>query len=398
MKYIIFLGDGMADYKIKKLGDKTPLMVANTPNMDSLAKKGRCGLFKTLPQGLPKGSAVANLSVLGYDPKQCFEGRGVLEAANQGIELDKNDVAMRCNLVCIEKGILKNHSAGHITNEEAEVLIKELDKKLGTDRIKFYPGVSYRHILVLKGYSKDIDCTPPHDVPGTPIKDIMVKGEEKTAQLLNNLILDSNKILKNHPINLKRAEQGKDKANYIWPWSAGKKPKMQEFKEKYGLKGAVISAVDLINGIGRYAGFDIITVKGATGLYDTNYEGKAAAVIENLKDHDFVFCHVEASDEASHEGDVDLKIKTIEYFDQRLIGNVLKRLDEIDDKVTIAVLPDHYNPCSVRTHTDEPVPFLIYKPDEEPDEVDHYDEETCKKGSLGLIEGENFIKLFLGKV
>ncbi|MCK5283629.1 MAG: cofactor-independent phosphoglycerate mutase [Nanoarchaeota archaeon] len=398
MKYIIFLGDGMADYKIEKLNNKTPLQYASTPNIDMLAKKARCGLFKTIPEGMSPGSAVANLSVLGYNPEECFEGRGVLEAANQSIEIKDDEIAMRCNFICVEKERIKNHSAGHISSEEAKTLIDELNKKLGSDKVRFYPGVSYRHLLILKGgeFSKEIKCTPPHDIPGKEIEEVAIKGHTETANFLYNLAEKANKILENHPVNLKRAEQGKDKANYIWLWSPGKKPKMKMFIDLYGKKGAVISAVDLINGMGIFAGFDVIKVEGATGLYNTNYEGKADACIESLKTHDFVYCHVEASDEAGHEGDVDLKVKTIEYFDRRLIGNVLKRLDEIDDKVAIAVLPDHFTPCKVKTHTTEPVPFLIYNPELKPDSIEKFDEDSCKEGSLGLVGKDNFMKSFLG--
>jgi 2,3-bisphosphoglycerate-independent phosphoglycerate mutase len=397
VKYLIFLGDGMADYPIKELGNRTPLQVADKPNIDSLAKKGRCGLLKTLHEGMPLGSDVANLSILGYDPEMCSEGRGVLEAASMGIKIAEDELVFRCNLICVQNGKIKNHSAGHITSKEAIVLIKDLNKKLGSSIIRFYPGVSYRHVLVLKGneFSKKVECTPPHDVLGAEIKKVMVRGDKHTSEVLNELILKSNELLENHPLNLERAKKGKDKANYIWPWSPGKKLRIKKFFDKYGKKGAVISAVDLLQGIGVYAGFDIIRVEGATGLANTNYEGKANAVIEGLKSHDFVFCHVEASDEAGHEGDYELKVKTIEYFDKRLIGNVLRRLNEIKDKVCIAVLPDHYTPCIKKTHSVEPVPFLIYNPKIKVDSCEKFDEENCKKGVLGLLEGEEFIKIFL---
>lgn len=397
MKYIIFLGDGMADRPIESLNKKTPLMVAQTPNMDALVKKARCGTLLTIPEGMPKGSAVANLTVMGYDPKECYEGRGVLEAANQGVDIAEDEVGLRCNIICVKDGKIKNHSGGHISNEEAAPLVKEINEKLGNDKIKFHQGVSYRHLLVLKGteFSKNIKCTPPHDVPGTEMNKVMVTGDNHTSEVLNNLILRSNEILENHQINLERENNGKDKANYIWPWSPGKKPKMEKFIDKYGKNGAVISAVDLINGIGVYAGFDVIRVEGATGLYDTNYEGKADAVIESLKNHDFVYCHVEASDEASHEADIDLKIKTIEYLDKRLIGRVLENLNQIDDQVTMAILPDHFTPCSIKTHSGEPVPFMIINPEKEPDNVQEFNEESCKQGSLGNIEGDTFIKIFL---
>lgn len=396
MKYVIFLGDGMADYPIKELGNRTPLQAADKPNIDSLAKNARFGLLKTLPDGLPRGSDTANLSVLGYDPRTCSEGRGVLEAASMGIEAAEDEVVLRCNLICVEDNKIKNHSAGHITSEEAAILIAALNRELGSEKVRFYPGVSYRHILILKGseFSKKLECTPPHDVPGTEMEKVMINGEEFTSGFLNDLILKSNAVLENHPVNVDRAKRGKDKANYIWPWSPGKKPHMETFLDKYGKTGAVISAVDLLQGIGVLLGFDVIKVKGATGLSDTNYEGKADAVIDGLKTHDFVYCHVEASDEAGHEGDFNLKTKTIEYLDKRLIGRVLKGLVEVNDDVCIAVLPDHYTPCAKKTHASEPVPFLIHNPLKQGDPIKTYDEESCKGGSYGTLEGDQFLKSF----
>ncbi len=398
MKYVIFLADGAADYPLEELGGRTPLMTAATPHLDSLAAKARCGLFQTIPSNMPTGSAVANLVVLGYDPERCFEGRGVLEAASMGVAIEDDEVALRCNLICVENGRIKNHSAGHISSEEARVLIEELNRALGSDKARFYPGVSYRHLLVLKGeeFSKKLDCTPPHDVPGEKLKNVMVGGDKYTSQFLRDLVLRSNAVLDNHAVNVTRAAAGKDKANFIWPWSPGKKPAMKTFVELYGKTGAVVSAVDLINGIGVYAGLDVFSVEGATGLYDTNYEGKADACVEALKTHDFVYCHVEASDEAGHDGNVELKVKTIEYFDQRLVGNVLKRLSEIGDDVTMAVLPDHFTPCAKRIHTREPVPFLIYDPTREGDGVECYDEVSCREGSERLLEKDAFIRGLFG--
>jgi len=399
MKYLLLIGDGMADYPLEKLGGKTPLQAADTPNMDELAKKGRCGRFITIPPGMPRGSAVANLSILGYNPRVCFQGRGVLEAASIGIELGSEDVAFRCNIICVRNDKIKSHSSGHITTKEAIELIKTIDHKLGTEYIKFYPGVSYRHLLVLRGgkFSANVECTPPHDALDRSITKVLVKAKdkeaEKTANLLNKMIINSQSILEGHPVNLERAKKGKDKANMIWPWSAGKKPLMETFQERFGIKGAVIAAVDLIKGVSIYAGFDVIDVEGATGLYNTNYEGKADACLKALKSYDLVWVHVEASDEASHEGDLDLKIKTIEYFDKRLVGRVL---DSIDEDIHIALLPDHFTPISMRTHVADAVPFLIYDPQKEADEVSQFDEFSCAKGSLGLLKGDNFIKVFLG--
>ncbi len=401
MKYLIILGDGMADRPIAKLGDKTPLMVANKPNIDNLAEIGQNGFLNTIPDDMPTGSAVANLSVMGYDPKKYFSGRGVLEAANMGVKLEANDLAFRCNLLTLDNDAIKNHSAGHISTEEAKILIETLNEKLGTDKIRFYPGISFKHLLVIKNGSEKIECFPPHDYPNTDFNEILAKpidnAGKETSRLINELIVKSQDILKDHPVNKKREEEGKDPANSIWPWSPGKKPLMPSFKELYGLNGAVISAVDLINGIGVYAGMEIINVEGATGLYDTNYEGKAEAAIETLKDHDFLYLHIEATDEAGHEGNIDLKIKCIEYLDNRVVKYILENKDKIGDEVTIAVLPDHPTPAEMRIHTREAVPFIIYSPDSEPDQVKKYDEESAKKGVYKTLNGIEFMKEFLSK-
>lgn len=398
MKYIIVLGDGMADEPIDSLGGRTPLQAAKTPTMDFLAQHGRVGMLSTVPEGFHPGSEIANLSVLGYNVAQVFEGRGSLEAASMGIDIIPGEMAMRCNLICIENGKIKNHSAGHISNEEAVELIHILQNKLGDQRITFYPGVSYRHLLKIKDANKHLDCTPPHDVPGVDFLDVMVKAQqeeaEPTADLINSLILQSQELLSNHPVNLKRIAEGKDPANSIWPWSPGYKPSMQTMSELFGIKnGVVISAVDLIRGIGVYAGLKPIYVDGATGLHNTNYEGKTNAAISALKNGaDFVFLHIEASDEAGHEGDVDLKIRTIEYLDSRVLSPLLQAINEIDEPVTIAVLPDHPTPCRIKTHTANPVPFLIYRDDITPDNVMVYDEISARNGSYGYLSGDEFIK------
>lgn len=400
MKSIIILGDGMADEPIEALGGKTPMQYADTPYMDKLAEMGVTGRMKTVADGFHPGSEVANMAVLGYDLPTVYEGRGVLEAASIGYDLKPSEMAMRCNLICLEGDILKNHSSGHITTEEADELIRFLNEKLGSDRIHFYTGVSYRHLLVVKGGDKRLDCTPPHDVPLHPFRPLMIKPEapeaQETADLLNNLILQSQEILKDHPVNLQRIAAGKDPANSIWPWSPGYRPAMQTMQEMYGFKqGSVISAVDLIRGIGVYAGLEVIDVEGATGLYDTNYEGKAHAALEALKTNDFVYLHVEASDEAGHEGDVDLKIRTIENLDKRAIGILFEELQKWDEPVAIAVLPDHPTPCAIRTHTNTPVPFLIYKPGQEPDSVTRFDEFSVLEGKHGILEKDEFIKELL---
>ena len=401
MKYIIILGDGMADWPVKEFGDKTILQHARKPYMDMLARKGRTGMLKTVPDGFHPGSEVANMTVMGYDVTKSFEGRGVLEAANIGVDIKPGQMGMRCNIICIENGLIKNHSAGHISTPEADEIIKTLEKELGNDRVHFYTGIQYRHLLVIDGGRKELICTPPHDVPGQPFKGLMIKAAtpeaEPTAQMLNDLILRSQEILAKHPVNLKRIAEGKDPANSIWPWSPGYRPAMQPISELYPniRKSSVISAVDLIKGIGHYAGMKVIDVEGATGLFDTNYEGKAQAAIDALKTDDFVYLHVEAPDEAGHEGNFTLKNRTVEDLDSRLIGPIYEEVSKWDEPVAIAVLPDHPTPCAHRTHTSDPIPFLIYAPGMEPDGVTAFDEESCKQGAYGNIEGIEFTKIFL---
>lgn len=401
MKHIIILGDGMADWAVPALGNKTLLQYAETPYMDLLARMGRTGMLKTVADGFHPGSEVANMSVMGYDLYKVYEGRGVLEAASIGVELEPGDMAMRCNIICVKGETLKNHSAGHITTEEADELIQFLNQHLATERIRFYTGVQYRHLLVIKGGDKRVSCVPPHDIPMQPFRQNMVKADcpeaQSTAELLNTLILKSQELLATHPVNLKRVSEGKDPANSIWPWSPGYRPKMELLSQKYPAirSGAVITAVDLIRGIGHYAGLQCIDVEGATGLYTTNYEGKAQAAIEALKENDFVYLHVEASDEAGHEGNIDLKLKTIEYLDKRAIGPIYEAIKNWDELVAIAVLPDHPTPCEHRTHTAEPVPFLIYYPGIEPDDVQCYDEVACRQGGYGTLEKDQFMNEFM---
>ncbi|HEY3390913.1 MAG TPA: cofactor-independent phosphoglycerate mutase [Prolixibacteraceae bacterium] len=402
MKHIIILGDGMSDQPEIEHGGLTPLMAANIPNIDKLAEMGRSGLLKTIPEKLHPGSEVANLAVLGYDVEAVFEGRGVIEAASIGVQIEPGDLAMRCNLICVAGEKIKNHSSGHISTAEAIELIKYLNEELGSKIVKFYPGVSYRHLLIIKGGNKSLNCIPPHDVPGSYIIDVLPSAAdesgEETAQLILYLIQQSQKLLKCHPVNLKRKLEGKDMANSIWPWSPGYKPAMKTLKEMYGIKsGAVISAVDLIQGIGVYAGLDVIKVEGATGLYDTNYEGKAAAAIDALKTHDFVYLHIEASDEAGHEGDYDLKLRTIEYLDSRVVKYLVDEIAKMDEPVAIAVLPDHPTPWKLKTHTRDAVPFLIWYPGIVPDEVRHYDEFSAKMGNYGVMESHQFMKALLQK-
>lgn len=392
MKYIVIVGDGMADYPLEELKGKTPLQAAHKPNMDEIAAKGRCGLLRTIPRGMEAGSDIANLSILGYDPRKYYTGRGPLEAASIGVELGDSDLAFRCNLITEENGKIKDYCAEHITTEEARILINALKKafKIG----EFYSGVSYRHLFVLRNSGAKLRCTPPHDALGRKISECLIKPKSEAAKKLNQMILDSKKILAGHEVNLKRIEAGKNQANMVWLWGQGKKPRMESLKKKYGISGAVISAVDLLKGIGVYAGMEVVNVPGATGYYDTNYEGKAEHALKALEKKDYVYVHVESIDEASHAGDLEMKIKTIEDFDRRLVG---KLLNELEGDYKIAVLSDHLTPIKVKTHTREPVPFAIYSSMDKSDDVKKFDEASARKGSLGLIEGEEFMKLLLSQ-
>ncbi len=401
MKHIIILGDGMAGWPIKALNGQTLLQAAYTPFMNELARKGRTGRLMTVAPGFHPGSEVANMSVLGYDLEKVYEGRGPLEAASIGVELQPGELALRCNIICIANDCIKNHSAGHITTEEADELVQALQAALGNDRVRFHTGIQYRHLLVIKGGDKRIACTPPHDVPGQPFRPRMVRATvpeaQETAELINDLILRSQEVLKNHPINLRRMEQGKDPANSIWPWGGGFRPQMELLSEKFPevKSGTVISAVDLIRGIGHYAGFETPEVEGATGLYDTNYENKVSVALDALRQQDFVYLHIEASDEAGHEGNMDLKKRTIEDLDNRVVRPIYEEVKNWDEPVSIAILPDHPTPCSLRTHTSEPVPFLIWNPEIQPDNVETFDEVSALHGSYGLLQKDEFIQAFL---
>lgn len=401
MKRIIILGDGMADWALPALGNKTLLAYAHTPYMDKLASMGQTGTLATVAPGFHPGSEVANLSVLGYNLPKVYEGRGSLEAASIGVELQPGDMALRCNLICVEQGVIKNHSAGHISTEEANVLIEYLEKELGNEQVGFHTGIQYRHLLVIKGGKKELECTPPHDVPLQPFEPLLIKATQpqaaETAELLNQLILRSQALLATHPINLKRVAEGKDPANSIWPWSPGYRPQMEKLTEKYPSmqRGAVISAVDLIHGIGHYAGLRSIEVEGATGLYNTNYENKVAAALEALETDDFIYLHIEASDEAGHEGDVKLKLRTIEDLDKRVVGPIYEAVKTWKEPVAIAILPDHPTPCELRTHTSEPVPFLIYYPGITPDSVSSYNESSCQEGVYAGMKEDQFMNTFM---
>lgn len=385
----------MADHAIERLGGKTPLQYADKPMMDMLAREGRCGRLVTVPEGFPPGSEVANTAILGYDLNKVYEGRGPLEAASIGYEMKPDDLALRCNLITIEDGKIITHNGGNLQTEDARVLIDYLNENLGNDRVKFVCGIQYRHLLIIKGGSKDINCAPPHDHPGEEWNKLLVTGEEKTAKLINDLIVRSQELLSKHPYNIEKAKRGERQANSIWPWSGGYRPKMKTIAEMFPevKSGTVISAVDLIKGIGHYAGLKIVDVPGATGLADTNYEGKAQAAIEALKTDDFVFVHVEATDEAGHDGDLDLKLKAINYLDQRLIRPVYEAVKDQD--VCIAVLPDHPTPVELRIHVNEPVPFLIWHKGIEADDVTTYDEVACVRGGYGLLKLQEFINTLM---
>ena len=407
----------MADLPVERLGGKTLLQYANKPIMDQLAREGRCGRLITVPEGFPPGSEVANTAILGYDLNKVYEGRGPLEAASIGYEMSDDDFAIRCNIITLNDGKIITHNGGNLETEDARVLIDYLNENLakpineaqGFERVKFICGIQYRHLLVIKGGSKHIVWAPPHDHPNEEWRPLLVKAEEnapieegrmtaqETADLINELILKSQELLAKHPYNIAKAEKGERQANSIWPWSGGYRPSMQTLMQQYDSvkSGTVISAVDLIRGIGHYAGLKIVEVTGATGLADTNYEGKAQAAIDALKTDDFVFVHVEASDEACHDGDLELKLKTIEYLDQRLIAPIYNEVRTWVEPVCIAVLPDHLTPVEMRIHVGQPVPFLIWHRDIQPDEVQQYDEVSCVSGAYGLLKLDEFMKTLM---
>ena len=443
MKHIIILGDGMADHAVERLGGKTLLQTADKPMMDLLAKNGRTGRLITVPEGFPPGSEVANTAILGYDLNKVYEGRGPLEAASIGYDMQPDDFAIRCNIITLDDGKIITHNGGNLQTEDARVLIdylnetlaKPINEREGCERVKFICGIQYRHLLVIKGGNKHIECAPPHDHPNEEWRPLMVaplsppekaplsspEGDtlagkptlksneapsgavggalspEQTASLMNELILRSQELLPQHPYNLAKAAKGERQANSIWPWSGGYRPSMQTLMEQYPQikSGTVISAVDLIQGIGKYAGLKIVKVPGATGLADTNYEGKAQAAIDALQHDDFVFVHVEATDEAGHDGDLDLKLKAINYLDQRLIKPIFQAVEQMEEPVCMAVLPDHPTPVELRIHVNEPVPFLIYHKGIEADDVQRYDEVSCVGGAYGLLRLNQFMQAFM---
>ena len=418
MKHIIILGDGMADLSIDRLGGKTLLQYAHKPMMDQLAREGRCGRLVTVPEGFPPGSEVANTAILGYNLNKVYEGRGPLEAASIGYDMADDDFAIRCNIITLEDGKIITHNGGNLKTDDARVLIgylnehlaKPINEREGCERVKFICGIQYRHLLVIKGGNKHIVCAPPHDHPNEEWQPLLVKAEipeaQETADLINDLILKSQELLAKHPYNLAKAAKGERQANSIWPWSGGYRPSMETLMQQYPKikSGTVISAVDLIQGIGKYAGLRIVKVPGATGLADTNYEGKAQAAIDALEHDDFVFVHVEASDEAGHDGDLELKLKTIEYLDQRLITPIYNKVKDwgkgsgetgTHEPVCIAVLPDHLTPVEQRIHVGKPVPFLIWYQGITPDNVQQYDEVSCVNGGYGLLKLEEFMHVLM---
>jgi 2,3-bisphosphoglycerate-independent phosphoglycerate mutase len=380
MKFVVILGDGMADLPLAALQGKTPLQWAKKPHMDRIARLGRNGLASTVPEGLPPGSDVANLSVAGYEPQKYYTGRAPLEAAAMGVDLAEGDIAFRCNFVTIENGIMRDYSAGHITSEEGRELIEALKPLMPGHRL--YAGVSYRNLLVLKAGARAI-CTPPHDISDQPVQGHLPRGEEASGLL--ELMDAAQPILARHPVNLKRVAEGKKPANAIWLWGQGPAPAMPGFPELYGLKGAMISAVDLLKGIGVYAGLEVINVPGATGTIDTNYEGKVQAALEALQRLDFVYLHIEAPDEAGHEGDLEQKVRAIELFDQMAVGPMIEGLKSSGEEWRVLLMPDHATPISIKTHSSDPVPFTIMGDGIEPDNVQTFDEQSAKRGGYGLV-------------
>ncbi|MFH1288679.1 MAG: cofactor-independent phosphoglycerate mutase [bacterium] len=393
IKYIIIVGDGMADYPLPELDNKTPLEYAKTPNMDFLTRQGRLGLVETIPDGVSPGSDVANLNVLGYEPKKYYSGRGPLEAASLGIKLEHDEIAWRCNLVNIENGMMNDFTAGHITNPEAKKLINTINKNMQDGKIKFYPGVSYRHIMVSRDIPEGIDCVPPHDITGQPIEAYLPKGNG--ADEIKKLMFASKEFLPKHKVNMKRKEAGEKQANMIWLWGQGKNIAFPSLKERFGLTGGVITAVDLIKGMGKLIGLKSVNVPGATGFIDTAYESKANYALDILKKDNFVFVHVESPDEAGHMGDSGLKIKAIEDFDQKVVGTILNKIGDFE-KVRILLLPDHYTPISLKTHSSEPVPFVIYGQGIEPDKFESFNERNAKESDFVVKEGWKLIEMLVG--
>ena len=390
-KYLLVVPDGVADLPLPALGNKTPLEMALTPHMDRLVRQGKLGRVQTVPKELPSGSDVACMSLLGYDPRRYYTGRAPLEAVSQGILLEENQVVFRCNLVTVQQGKMQDYSAGHISSEEAKAIIDTLQQKLGSGRFHFYSGVQYRHLLLTEGY-REVQCTPPHDIAGKEIAPYLPQGDG--AGDLKELMERSAQILTHHPINQKRAKEGKAPATQIWLWGQGTRPAMPSFETQYRLSGSVISAVDLVRGVGASVGLEVLDVAGATGYFDTNYRGKAEAALATLSKKDFVFVHVEATDEAGHMGDVRLKIKAIEDFDRLLVGTLLEGIARFKE-VSILLLPDHATSTAIRTHTHDAVPFVVCGTGVAANGFSAYNETEAAQSGLWIGEGFTLMKRFL---
>ncbi len=392
MKYVILVGDGMPDTPLKELGGKTPLEVADTANMDLIASFGTCGMANFVPSNLPPGSDVANLSIFGYDPKKYYTGRGPFEAASMGVELEEGDVAFRCNLVNIADGIMDDYSAGHISSAEAKKIIAELNSSLADENVRFYPGISYRHLCVIKNGPRLVKCTPPHDITGKDSSSHMPKGNG--ASLIKEIMSKALPVLSRSAVNKKRIASGNKPASSIWLWGQGIKPSMPTYAEKFAISGSVITAVDLIKGIGVYAGLDVINVPGATGYLDTNYKGKAEYALRSLKVKDFVLVHVESPDETGHNGDIKGKIKAIEDFDRLVVGTMLEGLKRYKD-YRILVTADHPTPLAIKTHSRGSVPFAMFGSGIEKGPIKKFSEKDIARSPLVIDRGfELASKLF----
>jgi 2,3-bisphosphoglycerate-independent phosphoglycerate mutase len=396
MKYVILVPDGASDRPVKERGGATPLQAARLPNMDFIARHGRGGTALTIPEGMPPGSDVANFSILGYHPRRYYTGRGPLEAASMGVELGEEEVAFRCNLVTVEDGVLADYSAGHITSREAALLIRELDGRLGDGDTRWRAGVGYRHLLVLRGEEYlDSRCFPPHDVVGRRVEEVLPAGPG--SERLRFLMHESLRILEEHPVNIRRKREGARPANMIWPWGQGKKPSLPSFQEKYAVKGAVITAVDLIKGLGASAGMSVVTVPGATGYHDTDYRAKALYALKSLYHHDLVFIHVEAPDEAGHEGDWEAKVKSLENIDSLILGTLFSEFSRRGEDFAVLVIPDHATPLEVRTHVADPVPFAYYFLEINPDGCVAFNEQGVQAGSWSRLPAWELLDRFLGE-
>ncbi len=398
MKYLVLLCDGMADYDIPEFGGKTPLEAAHTPNMDRLAKKSELGLVKTVADSMKPGSDVANLSVLGYDPMIYYTGRSPLEAGSIGIDMKPTDVSFRCNLVTLsseknyEDKTILDYCADDISTAEAREIVKTLAENFNCEEFQLYSGVSYRHCLIWNDGTTDVGTlTPPHDITGKPIKDYIPR--HKNAEKLYDMMVKSYDILKEHPINKEREKRGLRPANSMWLWGEGKRASLTPFKEKYGLSGSMISAVDLLKGIGKFSGMNVVDVEGATGYIDTNFEGKAKAAIDEFKKgQDFVYIHIEAPDECGHRHEIENKKRSIELIDEKILGPVLAALDESGDDYSVLIMPDHATPLSLRTHTNDPIPYMIYKKNDEKKGADCFNEKTCKSSGVFVEKGYTLLE------